>query len=85
MKRKTTTQPDHTAAILRAVQKCGLATRHHFLTAIKRAGGLTDEQAASEFERMRKAGFILRAGFSIGSDVEFYEADKNISAELLRK
>lgn len=74
MKRKPAPPPDHTAAILRAVQKCGLATRHHLLTAIKRAGGLTDEQAASEFERMRKAGQIRFVRFNDGGDVGIYEA-----------
>ena len=79
MKRKPTSPPDHTAAMLRAVQKCGLATRHHFLNAIKRAGGLTDEQAASEFGKMLNAGQIRFVRFNSGGDVEIYEARKNIS------
>lgn len=79
MKRKPTTPPDNSAAILRAVEKCGLATRHYFLTAIKRAGGLTDEQAASEFGKMLNAGQIRFVRFNSGGDVGIYEARKNIS------
>ena len=73
-------QEEKRAAILRAVAKCGLATRHHFLTAIKRAGGFTDEQAASEFGKMLNAGQIRFVRFNDGGDVGIYEADKNISA-----
>lgn len=74
MKRKAALPPDHTAAILRAVEKCGLATRQHFLTAIKRAGGLTDEQAASEFGKILNAGQIRFVRFNSGGDVGIYEA-----------
>jgi len=73
-KQPKTSPPDNTAAILRAVQKCGLATRHHLLTAIKRAGGLTDEQAASEFGKMLNAGQIRFVRFNDGGDVAIYEA-----------
>lgn len=74
MKRKPTSTPDHTAAILHAVEKCGVATRHYFLTAIKRAGGFTDEQAASEFGKMLNAGKIRFVRFNDGGDVGIYEA-----------
>ncbi len=73
-KQPKTPPPDHTAAILRAVEKCGLATRHHFLTAVKRAGGFTDEQAASEFGKMLNAGQIRFVRFNSGGDVAIYEA-----------
>lgn len=60
------------ADILRAVLGVGLATKHYFITRIKRAGGFDTVEAEKEFERLYRAGVIREAGKS-DSGVQYFE------------
>ena len=64
---------DKQADILRAVSGVGLATKHYFVTRIKRAGDFETVEAENEFERLCKIGTIKQAGQS-DSGVQYFEA-----------
>ena len=64
---------DKQAAILRAVSGVGLATKHYFVTRIKRAGDFETAEAEKEFDRLCKIGTIRQAGQS-DSGVQYFEA-----------
>ena len=64
---------DKQADILRAVCGVGMATKHHFVTRIKRAGDFETAEAEKEFDRLCKIGTIRQAGQS-DSGVQYFEA-----------
>lgn len=78
MKKRTPANPakksdDKQADILRAVCGVGLATRHYFVTRIRRAGDFETAEAESEFDRLCKVGMIKDSGQS-DSGVQYFEA-----------
>lgn len=66
------------ADILRAVAKCGMASRSYFERVIKRAGDLDSEETKAEFERLLRSGAIKEGGRNGAGDVVFFEAEKII-------